>query len=568
MPCRSTAAGAAHRQHRQRLRLRHSSRGWRNCTNGTPTKVWPCWAFRATSSAARTGLERGNRPLLPAQLRRELSDDGQIDVNGPEAAPLYCWLTAEAPGCSAARPSKWNFTKFLVGRDGQVIRRYAPQDAPQSSPATSRPRWPADRRPRRTRNRACIPRPRLARPTPGVAYHLRRRRPHGAGAHAPACRPPWRTGSPYMSAKAASGWPLASKARSSVRRAPRGRRFRPAPRRAKALALSSRPRTRSAYFRASSPTPRTPSRCAGAVWRQVFPGAAGGGTPPAAHGAHAPGRQRLTGTPADHGGCRQPPSGSVWSAHAGTSALLELVALQCLGMGGEQILEDAARAAAARRRTGADTRLASCSSSGCVRGPLTAATADAGQQRRARWPAANGGAGRHGGCCQGGSCARGRGSRSGAAGAESVVMANRGEPAARLAARQGGNPPSSQISGALAPCQFRARSGLKTLLLIMLQPDSRPRPWNVHAHLQPEAAASPAAARLLACVGLLAAAAHPHYTPPLHGWGTKHLDRLRTPVPQHAAWAATTGCRCALVKLELSHANHGRCAWASWISRA
>ena len=54
----------------------------------------------------------------------------KIDVNGAEAHPLYRWLTAEAPGLLGSKSIKWNFTKFLVGKDGQVIRRYAPQDAP------------------------------------------------------------------------------------------------------------------------------------------------------------------------------------------------------------------------------------------------------------------------------------------------------------------------------------------------------------------------------------------------------------------------------------------------------
>jgi glutathione peroxidase len=54
----------------------------------------------------------------------------KIDVNGANAHPLYRWLTAEAPGVLGTKAIKWNFTKFLVGRDGQVIRRYAPQDAP------------------------------------------------------------------------------------------------------------------------------------------------------------------------------------------------------------------------------------------------------------------------------------------------------------------------------------------------------------------------------------------------------------------------------------------------------
>lgn len=55
----------------------------------------------------------------------------KIEVNGAEAHPLYRWLTAEAPGLLGSKAIKWNFTKFLIGRDGRVIRRYAPQDAPQ-----------------------------------------------------------------------------------------------------------------------------------------------------------------------------------------------------------------------------------------------------------------------------------------------------------------------------------------------------------------------------------------------------------------------------------------------------
>jgi glutathione peroxidase len=56
----------------------------------------------------------------------------KVDVNGPQAHPLWQWLTAEAPGLLGSQAVKWNFTKFLVGRDGRVIRRYAPTDEPQS----------------------------------------------------------------------------------------------------------------------------------------------------------------------------------------------------------------------------------------------------------------------------------------------------------------------------------------------------------------------------------------------------------------------------------------------------
>ena len=54
----------------------------------------------------------------------------KVDVNGAEAHPLYRWLTAEAPGLLGSKAIKWNFTKFLVGKDGRVLKRYAPQDAP------------------------------------------------------------------------------------------------------------------------------------------------------------------------------------------------------------------------------------------------------------------------------------------------------------------------------------------------------------------------------------------------------------------------------------------------------
>src|SRR6185295_5759777 len=56
----------------------------------------------------------------------------KVDVNGPAAHPLFQWLTAEAPGLLGSTVIKWNFTKFLVGKDGAVIKRYAPQDSPES----------------------------------------------------------------------------------------------------------------------------------------------------------------------------------------------------------------------------------------------------------------------------------------------------------------------------------------------------------------------------------------------------------------------------------------------------
>jgi glutathione peroxidase len=56
----------------------------------------------------------------------------KVKVNGGDAHPLWQWLKAEAPGLLGTELIKWNFTKFLVGRDGRVLRRYAPNDTPAS----------------------------------------------------------------------------------------------------------------------------------------------------------------------------------------------------------------------------------------------------------------------------------------------------------------------------------------------------------------------------------------------------------------------------------------------------
>jgi len=56
---------------------------------------------------------------------------GKIDVNGPDAAPIYKHLKKEAPGLLGSEAIKWNFTKFLVDRSGKVVKRYAPQTKPE-----------------------------------------------------------------------------------------------------------------------------------------------------------------------------------------------------------------------------------------------------------------------------------------------------------------------------------------------------------------------------------------------------------------------------------------------------
>ena len=56
----------------------------------------------------------------------------KVDVNGEHASPLFDWLKREAPGIMGLNAIKWNFTKFLIDREGRVVKRYGPNDAPKS----------------------------------------------------------------------------------------------------------------------------------------------------------------------------------------------------------------------------------------------------------------------------------------------------------------------------------------------------------------------------------------------------------------------------------------------------
>ena len=56
----------------------------------------------------------------------------KIDVNGPDAHPLYAWLKSNAKGILGTEGIKWNFTKFLIDKHGQVFSRYAPTTKPEA----------------------------------------------------------------------------------------------------------------------------------------------------------------------------------------------------------------------------------------------------------------------------------------------------------------------------------------------------------------------------------------------------------------------------------------------------
>ena len=56
----------------------------------------------------------------------------KVDVNGPNTHPLYAFIKAEKPGLAGSKGIKWNFTKFLVDKDGSVVARHSPQTRPNA----------------------------------------------------------------------------------------------------------------------------------------------------------------------------------------------------------------------------------------------------------------------------------------------------------------------------------------------------------------------------------------------------------------------------------------------------
>ena len=93
---------------------------------GLEVLAFPCNQFGAQEpgDAAQIGAfcERNYGVTFPVLEK--------VDVNGEHAHALWKWLTGEAPGLLGLQAVKWNFTKFLVGRDGKVFKRYAPQTDP------------------------------------------------------------------------------------------------------------------------------------------------------------------------------------------------------------------------------------------------------------------------------------------------------------------------------------------------------------------------------------------------------------------------------------------------------
>jgi glutathione peroxidase len=89
---------------------------------------FPCNQF----GAQEPGSEEEIASFCEAKYDVSFPIFAKVDVNGPGASPLYTWLKREAPGLLSSQAIKWNFTKFLVDRTGEVAGRFPPTKTPQS----------------------------------------------------------------------------------------------------------------------------------------------------------------------------------------------------------------------------------------------------------------------------------------------------------------------------------------------------------------------------------------------------------------------------------------------------
>jgi glutathione peroxidase len=88
---------------------------------------FPCNQFGAQEPGGDAEIAR----FCAAQYGVTFFLSRKVDVNGANAHPLFRWLKRAAPGVAGSEGIKWNFTKFLVGRDGRVAGRYAPFTPPE-----------------------------------------------------------------------------------------------------------------------------------------------------------------------------------------------------------------------------------------------------------------------------------------------------------------------------------------------------------------------------------------------------------------------------------------------------
>lgn len=89
---------------------------------------FPCNQFGAQEPGDEASIET----FCQTQFGVTFPMFAKVEVNGSDAIPLYQWLKSSQPGLLGSEAIKWNFTKFLVDRHGNVIKRYAPNTTPQA----------------------------------------------------------------------------------------------------------------------------------------------------------------------------------------------------------------------------------------------------------------------------------------------------------------------------------------------------------------------------------------------------------------------------------------------------
>jgi glutathione peroxidase len=98
------------------------------CERGLVVMGFPCDQF----GNQEPGNEAEIKDFCSLTYEVDFPMYSKVDVNGSAAHPLWKWLKDEKGGLLGIDAIKWNFTKFLVGRDGRVLKRYAPTDKPES----------------------------------------------------------------------------------------------------------------------------------------------------------------------------------------------------------------------------------------------------------------------------------------------------------------------------------------------------------------------------------------------------------------------------------------------------
>ncbi|MEG0923021.1 MAG: glutathione peroxidase [Comamonas sp.] len=86
----------------------------------------PCNQFGAQAPGSDTEIAS----FCELRFQTSFPSTAKVEVNGERTDPLFAWLKAKAPGIAGTGRIKWNFTKFLVGRDGATVQRFAPLTKP------------------------------------------------------------------------------------------------------------------------------------------------------------------------------------------------------------------------------------------------------------------------------------------------------------------------------------------------------------------------------------------------------------------------------------------------------